>query len=201
VQNSFDHCVCNLCFRHSSEKLIEPFYRDHHFDFHGASFQEFIDLIYRSFSESGSFQMICWVLMLYQSVASAVVLPVISTSFLSGVNMAGYDFGINTDGSATGTPVTPPTSQFAHFAGQGVNVFRVPFGWQYMQPTLGGAIDSSFFSRYDATVKLALSQSTKPYVILDLHNYARWNGAVVGQGGPTNDQYVLSRYLVKCEHC
>jgi hypothetical protein len=21
------------------------------------------------------------------------------------------------------------------------------------------------------------------------HNYARWNGAIIGQGGPTNDQF------------
>jgi endoglucanase len=26
-------------------------------------------------------------------------------------------------------------------------------------------------------------------VIIDLHNYARWNGAIIGQGGPTNAQY------------
>lgn len=25
-------------------------------------------------------------------------------------------------------------------------------------------------------------------VVLDLHNYARWNGGIVGQGGPTDAQ-------------
>jgi endoglucanase len=25
--------------------------------------------------------------------------------------------------------------------------------------------------------------------ILDVHNYARWNGKIIGQGGPTNDQF------------
>jgi endoglucanase len=105
------------------------------------------------------------------------------------VNMAGYDFSVYTDGSVSGTGVEPPTAQFSHFAGQGVNVFRIPFAWQFMQPTVGGAISESFFARYDKTVQLALSQSTKPYVIIDLHNYARWNGAVVGQGGPTNEQF------------
>lgn len=56
-----------------------------------------------------------------------------------------------------------------------------------MTPTLGGTISSSFFSRYDATVQQGLA--TGAYVILDLHNYARWNGAVINQGGPTNAQY------------
>ncbi|PPR05528.1 hypothetical protein CVT24_003271 [Panaeolus cyanescens] len=58
-----------------------------------------------------------------------------------------------------------------------------------MTPQLGGTISSSFFSRYDATVQAALSASTRPYVILDLHNYARWNGQIIAQGGPSNDQY------------
>ncbi|KAL1737745.1 glycoside hydrolase superfamily, partial [Schizophyllum fasciatum] len=49
------------------------------------------------------------------------------------------------------------------------------------------SIDEGFFTRYDATVQSALSSSTSPYVILDLHNYARFNNAIVGQGGPSNE--------------
>ncbi|KIJ46399.1 glycoside hydrolase family 5 protein [Sphaerobolus stellatus SS14] len=107
--------------------------------------------------------------------------------FLGGVNTAGYDFSVATDGSFNGTGVTPPVGQFSHFASQGVNIFRIPFAWQLMSPTLGGTISSSFFSRYDSTVQSALS--TGAYVILDLHNYARWNGQVINQGGPTNAQF------------
>lgn len=80
--------------------------------------------------------------------------------------------------------------------------------WQLMTPTLGGTIDPTFLAEYDATVQAALSVSTKPYVIIDLvcmyiavslqthslgtafqHNYARWNGGIIGQGGPTNAQF------------
>lgn len=31
--------------------------------------------------------------------------------------------------------------------------------------------------------------ATGAYCILDVHNYARWNGAIIGQGGPTNAQF------------
>jgi endoglucanase len=115
---------------------------------------------------------------------------------------------VKTDGSFTGTGVSPPVSQYQHFASQGVNIFRIPFAWQLMTPQVGGTISSSFFSTYDSTVQSALRSSTSPYVIIDLHNYARWNGNVpfcmkdttsahslllsgqiIGQGGPTNDQY------------
>lgn len=76
-----------------------------------------------------------------------------------------------------------------------------------MTPTVGGTIDSNFFRRYDATVEAAKSSGSDPYIILDLvsepipcnisypnssilkHNYARWNGRIIGQGGPTNEQY------------
>ncbi|KAF9015554.1 endoglucanase [Cyathus striatus] len=109
--------------------------------------------------------------------------------FVGGVNMAGYDFSVATDGSFTGHGSDPPVSQFSHFASQGVNIFRIPFAWQLMTPTLGGSIDSSFFSRYDNTVRTALNSATQPYVILDLHNYARWNGQIISQGGPTDAQY------------
>ena len=64
-------------------------------------------------------------------------------SFLGGVNTAGYDFSVvssikphsnkevtdynhkSTDGSFTGTGVSPPVEQFSHFSSQGVNIFRI----------------------------------------------------------------------------
>jgi len=97
---------------------------------------------------------------------------------------------VATDGSFTGPYSTPPPGQYAHFAAEGVNIFRIPFAWQLMTPTLGGSINETFFSQYDATVQAARSSSSNPYVIVDVHNYARWNGGIIGQGGPTNDQFV-----------
>ncbi|KAJ2984825.1 hypothetical protein NUW54_g10366 [Trametes sanguinea] len=46
---------------------------------------------------------------------------------LGGVNTAGYDFSVGTDGSFTGTGVSPPPAQFTHFANEGANLFRIPF--------------------------------------------------------------------------
>lgn len=54
---------------------------------------------------------------------------VVSLPFLGGVNMAGYQLITYTNGtfigSNGGNGSTPPVGQFAHFADQGVNVFRV----------------------------------------------------------------------------
>nr|AMK37824.1 endoglucanase [Inonotus obliquus]AMK37825.1 endoglucanase [Inonotus obliquus] len=109
--------------------------------------------------------------------------------FMGGVNSAGYDFSVATDGSFKGTGVTPPPEQFTHFASQGANIFRIPFAWQLMTPTVGGSINDTFFQIYDSSVQAALSSGSNVHVILDVHNYARWNGQIIAQGGPTNDQF------------
>ncbi|KZT02401.1 glycoside hydrolase family 5 protein [Laetiporus sulphureus 93-53] len=109
---------------------------------------------------------------------------------LGGVNTAGYDFSVDTSGDFSGTGDTPPASQYTHFTAEGVNLYRIPFAWQLMTPTLGGTINTTWFDDdYDVTVQAALSSGSDVYVIVDLHNYARWDGEIIGQGGPTNAQF------------
>ncbi|KAL1951468.1 hypothetical protein VTO73DRAFT_617 [Trametes versicolor] len=120
---------------------------------------------------------------------SAPSAPSSSLIQLGGVNTAGYDFSVATDGSFTGTGVSPPPSQFTHFSSQGANLYRIPFAWQLMTPNLGGPINETFFATYDQTVQAALNSGSNVHVIVDLHNYARWNGGIIAQGGPTNEEY------------
>ena len=88
---------------------------------------------------------------------------------LKGINLAGFEFGINEFGkiNPSGQPVPPPKSQITHFAAQGVNLFRIPFGWNYMQPKLNGPLDPTYFRKYDEYVKAAL-QVPNGKVIIDL---------------------------------
>lgn len=44
---------------------------------------------------------------------------------LTSLLQAGYDFSVGTDGSFTGTGVSPPVAQYTHFASQGANIFRI----------------------------------------------------------------------------
>lgn len=103
--------------------------------------------------------------------------------------MAGFDFGVNTNGYQDFSQIqTPDNSQMAHFVNDnGMNIFRLPAGWQFLlNNNLGGTLDSNNFNRYNSLVQACLA--TGAYCIVDVHNYARWNGAIVGQGGPTNAQ-------------
>lgn len=108
---------------------------------------------------------------------------------LGGVNTPGYEFTLYENGTFTNNPHTPPAAQFPHFSAEGANLYRVPFAWQQMTPVLGGSINTSFLAQYNATVQAALDFSADAHVIIDLHNYARWNGKIIAQGGPTNTQF------------
>jgi endoglucanase len=70
-----------------------------------------------------------------------------------------------------------------------LNTFRLPVGWQYLvNNDLGGTLDSTNFAAYDKLVQGCISAGAE-MCIIDIHNYARWNGNIIGQGGPTNAQF------------
>lgn len=70
------------------------------------------------------------------------------------------------------------------------NIFRLPVGWQWLvNNQLGGNLDSNNAGKYDQLVQACLQ--TGASCIIDIHNYARYNGKVIGSsGGPTDDQFV-----------
>jgi endoglucanase len=77
-----------------------------------------------------------------------------------------------------------------HFVSDdGLNTFRLPVGWQYLlNNQLGGNLDSTNFATYNGLVQGCLDAGAE-MCIIDIHNYARWNGQIIGQGGPTNAQF------------
>ena len=56
-----------------------------------------------------------------------------------------------------------------------------------MNNDLGGTLNSGNLAQYDALVQSCLSVAS--FCLVDVHNYARYNGAIIGQGGPTNAQF------------
>ncbi|KAF8587686.1 glycoside hydrolase family 5 protein [Ramaria rubella] len=116
----------------------------------------------------------------------------------AGINIAGFDFGCGSDGTCNVSGAYPPLTQtygpdgpgqMQHFVkDDGFNMFRLPVSWQYLvNGVLGGPLYNGTFSIYDTLVQDCLA--TGAYCIIDIHNYARWNGEIIGQGGPTNAQF------------
>lgn len=104
-----------------------------------------------------------------------------------GVNIAGFDFGCNTDGDCTESAAWPPLTkyygmdgagQMQHFVNDdGFNLFRLPVGWQFLTGDLAsGTIVDANLQEYDDLVQTCLA--TGASCIIDIHNYARFNGEV-----------------------
>lgn len=70
------------------------------------------------------------------------------------------------------------------------NIFRLPVAWQWLvNNQVGGTLDANKTGQYDQLVQACLT--TGASCIIDIHNYARYNGQIIGSsGGPTNDQFV-----------
>jgi endoglucanase len=65
-----------------------------------------------------------------------------------------------------------------------------PVGWQFLVGSvLGGIFDSDAIDEYDLLVQSCLS--TGAHCIIDIHNYARWDGSIVGQGGPSDETFAF----------
>src|SRR5262245_16413726 len=93
---------------------------------------------------------------------------------LTGVNMAGAEFGTTMPG-APGTDYFYPKREWIdHFAAKGVNVLRLPVRWERLQPKLGAELAAGEVERIDEVVNYVTSEGLA--VILDLHNYARYQG-------------------------
>ncbi|KOS23166.1 Endoglucanase EG-II [Escovopsis weberi] len=120
-----------------------------------------------------------------------------------GVNIAGFDFGCDTNGDCPSSLMYPPIQNYAgtnnypdgvgqmkHFGNDlGYNIFRLPLSWGgAVHDSLGGDLDEKVFAAYDQLIDTATSMGSVS--LIDLHSYARWQGGIIGQGGPTNDQFV-----------
>jgi endoglucanase len=126
--------------------------------------------------------------------ASAFGSAVVGQVRFAGVNIAGLDFGCDTQGSCNPASAASPgqngIDQMKHFVtDRGLNAFRLPVSWQYLlNSKLGGPLDPTKFATYNSLVHGCISSGAAMCVI-DIHNYARWNGKIVGQGGPANKDF------------
>jgi endoglucanase len=99
--------------------------------------------------------------------------------FLTGVNIAGAEFnGKTLPGVAGKDYFYPKPVTLDHFASEGMNVIRVPFRWERIQPSLNGELDAAEYRRLADTMHEATAK--KLFVILDVHNYAAYRGAPIG---------------------
>jgi endoglucanase len=90
----------------------------------------------------------------------------------AGVNLSGAEFGSSLPGTF-GVDYTYPThSEVDYFVGKGMNIIRLPFRWERLQPSEFVSLDSTELGRMDDFVSYATGKGAT--VLLDPHNYARY---------------------------
>lgn len=150
-----------------------------------------------SFSLSFHQPAIMWALVL--AIATLTASVAAQVQFL-GVAIAGGDFGCQIDGTCpTGSTQLPlgtsggdGPGQMQHWTSlsKPLNLFRLPISWQFLvnNDVSAATLDSTNLAKYDQLVQACLK--TGAYCMIDIHNFARFNNAIIGQGGPTDAQFV-----------
>jgi len=97
----------------------------------------------------------------------------------TGVNIADAAFGAEFTPGTFGRDYTyPQPSTLKYFADKGMNIIRLPVLWERLQHQLQGDLDSEEMRRVDTVINYAGSLGIR--VIIDVHNYAKYSGTVIG---------------------
>ncbi|WP_373290449.1 glycoside hydrolase family 5 protein [Pseudomonas asuensis] len=98
---------------------------------------------------------------------------------LVSLNLSGAGFAPHVLPGINGTNyIFPIESYFQQWSARGIKTFRFPIIWERLQPKLGGPLDPTYVALIDRTFGYAQKHNIK--IILDLHNYARYRGQVIG---------------------
>ena len=100
----------------------------------------------------------------------------------TGVNLAGAEFGPAPQKGVLAVynvAYTYPTrAEIDYFARKGMNVIRLPFRWERLQPLENGPLDGAELGRLRAVAEYATGKHLD--VLLDPHNSARYFDQIVG---------------------
>lgn len=102
-----------------------------------------------------------------------------------GVNLAGAEFGSPFfPGTYNTHYIYPNAAELDYYKSKGLNLIRLPFSWERIQPVLSGALDETELNRIKDFLQAARNRNMA--VILDLHNYGRYylNGTEEIIGSP-----------------
>ncbi|MBO1361555.1 glycoside hydrolase family 5 protein [Acetobacter sacchari] len=98
---------------------------------------------------------------------------------LSGVNLAGAEFSSGHIPGRYGWDYSfPKDEEIAYYTSKGMSLFRLPLSWERLQPNLSGDFDPSYLSRIQSAV--AAIEGAGGEVILDIHNYGKYHGQLIG---------------------
>ncbi len=119
---------------------------------------------------------------------SAVPTPYPSDGFIKGqfqlgVNASGMEYGSQFPGAAGTDYALITDSEIDSYQSSHLNLIRLPLSWERLQPTLQAELNTIYLNQIRHILNYASSKSMR--VLLDIHNYARYRGNVIGGGQVT----------------
>jgi aryl-phospho-beta-D-glucosidase BglC (GH1 family) len=105
-----------------------------------------------------------------------------------GINISGAEFGSGWGGQNDREYHWPTLSELQFYKDKGVDLVRLPFTWERMQPNAWGALNPSELALLKRVLTDAATLGMD--IIIDLHNYGRYYGQRLNaDGGPTSAQF------------
>jgi endoglucanase len=90
-----------------------------------------------------------------------------------GVNLSGAEFKDDGSGAARKGALAPKLQDAVPFIADGMNIFRIPIAWEYLADTNGHINNDEYLQNVKNVVSDLSSHGAT--IILDLHNYMRYN--------------------------
>jgi endoglucanase len=106
---------------------------------------------------------------------------------IRGVNLAGAEFGSALPGVHNVDYAFPTLSQLQYYSQAGFNATRLPISWERIQPKLFGSLDATYSQLLLNYMSQAATVGQR--VVIDIHNYDRYYGQVVGSQAVPNEAY------------
>ena len=113
--------------------------------------------------------------------AAAATAPALSSSTaraalppplpMTGVNLAGAEFGHKAPGAIGVDYAYPPLDMISAYADLGFNTIRLPFRWERLEPVLGRPWNEAEWRAIAEILSHAAERRLR--IVLDVHNYAR----------------------------
>ena len=83
-----------------------------------------------------------------------------------GVNMSGPEF------APWNGQTFPTATDYAYLAARGVTFVRLPIAWESIEPTLGGALNTTYLGNVQTAISTAWSYGIS--TIVEIHNFSQW---------------------------
>ncbi|MFC4820398.1 glycoside hydrolase family 5 protein [Dokdonella ginsengisoli] len=113
--------------------------------------------------------------------------PAQANNRYGGVNLSGAEFGTALPGELGVDYLWPTNAEIDYFRSRGMNLVRIPFMWERLQPESYGEFDETYLAALDGLVAHASAVGVR--VILNPQNFARYYDDVIGSPAVPNEAF------------